>query len=75
MNLNLRRSGINQTLHKMYVKVNCTICVNSIVTCKPQELEMYVLIAENVIVGNVPETYYNLEGIKEISVDDSLNLM
>lgn len=31
-----------------------------------------VLIAENVIVGHIPETYYNLEGLKQ---DDAMEVM
>ena len=59
----------------MYLKINCTICVNSIVTHEPREVESYVMVAETVIMGDVPEAYYNLQGLDEITVDDSLNLM
>lgn len=72
---NLKKLGINQTIHRVYLKINCTICVNSIITHEPKEVETHVMIAETVIIGEVPEAYYNLEGVKEISVDDSLNLM
>ena len=33
---------------------------------------LQVLIAENVIVGNIPETYYNLEGLTN---DDVMEVM
>jgi len=59
----------------VYLKINCTICVNSIVTHEPREVESYVMVAETVIMGDVPEAYYNLQGLDEITVDDSLNLM
>lgn len=31
-----------------------------------------ILIAENVIVGHIPDTYYNLEGLKQ---DDAMEVM
>lgn len=30
-----------------------------------EKITNQVLLAENVIIGNIPETYYNLEGIGE----------
>ena len=33
-----------------------------------------VTVAETVIVGEIPDTYYNIEGMEEFTVNDSLNL-
>lgn len=36
-----------------------------------EEVSSEVLLAEAVIVGDIPETYYNLKGLSE---DDTMNL-
>lgn len=62
--------GINQTLHRVYLQVECEVSIltpyNSII----EKISNQVLIAENVIVGKIPNTYYNLEGIDKNSAID-----
>ena len=55
--------GINQTLHRIYLNLNCSIgiltpfkTVNTSVTSK-------VLLTETVIVGDVPSTYFNYDNV------------
>ena len=57
--------GINQTMHRLYLQVNCK--VNILVPFKTleQNVSSQILIAENVIIGQIPNTYYNLEGIED----------
>jgi hypothetical protein len=33
-----------------------------------------VNIAETVLIGDVPATYYNLQGVDEVTTDDTLNM-
>ena len=33
-----------------------------------------VNVAETVLIGDVPTTYYNLEGVQDVTTDDSLNM-
>ena len=33
-----------------------------------------VNVAETVLIGDVPTTYYNLEGVADVTTDDSLNM-
>lgn len=65
-----KAQGINQTLHRIYLQVNCNINVLTPYNNMEQSISNQVLIAENVIVGKVPESYYNLEGIGENAVTD-----
>lgn len=62
--------GINQTLHRVYLQVICEVSIltpyNSIV----EKITNQVLIAENVIVGKIPNTYYNLNGIDNSNAID-----
>ena len=56
-------SGINQTLHKLYLDIKCEISILTPFNTINESISNQLIIAENVIVGNIPETYYNLEGI------------
>lgn len=63
-------AGINQTNHKIYVNVNSKVSIvlptmNQTVTTTSQ-----LLIAENIIIGNVPETF-----LSSVSLDEMLNLV
>lgn len=64
--------GINQTLHRIYMEVKCNIAVLTPYSSSEQSIYNQVLLAESVIVGTTPETYYNLEGM---TTEDSLNMI
>lgn len=55
--------GINQTLHRVYLQVKCNINILTPFDNISRQIINQVLLMENVIVGNIPNTYYNLEGI------------
>ena len=57
--------GINQTLHRVYLQVKCQISILTPFEDITKDITNQVLLAENVIVGNIPNTYYNLEGIED----------
>ena len=54
--------GINQTLHRVYLQIKCEVKILTPFNIISQSIDNQVLL-ENVIVGHVPNTYYNLEGI------------
>ena len=54
--------GINQTLHRVYLQVVCEISILTPYNNITEKINNQVLIAENVIVGKIPNTYYNIEG-------------
>ena len=64
--------GINQTLHRVYLKADCELSILTPFNNITKKITNQVLIAENVIVGHIPETYYNLEGLKQ---DDAMEVM
>ena len=66
------QAGINQTLHRIYLNVSCTVIILTPYDTLEEKITNQVLLAEAVIVGNVPETYYNLNGITE---DGLMNLV
>lgn len=55
--------GINQTLHRVYLQVKCHANILTPFDNISREITNQVLLMENVIVGNIPNTYYNLEGM------------
>jgi sporulation protein YunB len=65
--------GINQTLHRVYLQIDCNVKILSAYKDLYSNISNQVLLVENVIVGQIPSTYYNLEGIK--SYEDTLNII
>ncbi len=65
--------GINQTLHRVYVNFECNVKIITPLKNYEKRIANQVLIIEHVIVGNIPETYYNLEGMS--SPEDTLNVI
>lgn len=66
------QSGINQTLHRIYLSVSCNVTILTPYNTIEENITNQVLLAEAVIIGNVPETYYNLNGV---SNDDLIELV
>lgn len=65
--------GINQTLHRVYVNFECNMKIVTPLKNYNKKVTNQVIIAEHVIVGNIPNSYYNLEGIE--SDMDTLNVL
>lgn len=55
--------GINQTIHRIYLDVSCTVSILTPYSVVDETIQNEVLLIENVIVGLVPSTYYNLDGM------------
>ena len=63
-------AGINQTRHKIYIKMHAAMRVVIPAGAKLVEVSTQVPVAETVIVGQVPQSYVNVE-----SKEDMLNLL
>lgn len=57
--------GINQTLHRVYLQIDCPVQILSSYKTLEENISNQFLLAENVIVGKIPSTYYNLEGFEK----------
>lgn len=57
-------AGINQTLHKIYLEIKCNVIILTPFETMEEQIVNQVLLAEGLIVGEVPSSYYNLEGMK-----------
>lgn len=53
--------GINQTIHRIYMDIVCEVSVLTPFNTITQDIYNKVLLGENVIIGQIPETYYNFE--------------
>ena len=73
MKSEFQSAGINQTLHKIYLDVSCNVRVLTPFSSIDEKVINQVLLAESVIVGNIPDTYYNLEGMNEEAAVDVMN--
>ena len=56
-------AGINQTLHRNYLEIKCNVIILTPFETMEEQIVNQVLLAEGVIVGEVPSSYYHLEGI------------
>ena len=60
-----KSKGINQTLHRLYLQIESEISILTPFNTIQESITNQLILAENIIVGEIPETYYNLEGMTE----------
>ena len=63
-------SGINQTIHRLYLDVTCNVSILTPYDIIEDKIKNEIVLVENVIVGLVPSTYYNLEGLEKDNLID-----
>lgn len=65
-----REQGINQTVYRIYLEVVCDEKILTSYNSIDTKIINQLLLVETLIVGDVPATYYNLDGIEtENSID------
>lgn len=57
--------GINQTVYRIYLELECYVNIATSYKIIGTKIVNQVLLVETVIVGSVPETYYNINGLSE----------
>lgn len=67
-----KQAGINQTIHRIYLQVDCEVNILTPYNVITEKISNQILIAENVIVGKIPDSYYNLNGL---NTDEAMNLI
>lgn len=53
--------GINQTIHRVYLQIDCKVSVLTPYENIDTDVGNQVLLVENVIMGEIPENYFNVE--------------
>ena len=66
-------AGINQTIHRIYLYTVCKVNIVTPIKTITNEISNEVMVAESVIVGPVPDSYYNLEGMQDSDVLEVVN--
>ncbi|MBR6613780.1 MAG: sporulation protein YunB [Clostridia bacterium] len=74
-NTEFASEGINQTRHTIYIDIASTVNVIIPLNIGAVTSITRVTVAETVIVGDIPETYYNIEGIKDAAEAGILDSM
>lgn len=67
--------GINQTKHTIYMNIKSTITVVAPFIGSSIECNSTVTIAETIIIGDIPSTYYNIDGLDEAGESGVLDVM
>lgn len=65
--------GINQTHHKIYLDIDSSVGILTPFDTFSKDVSTEVLLTEAVIVGDVPDSYYNLSGFE--SADETYNFV
>ena len=56
--------GVNQTLHRVYLEIKANVSILSSFKTIESSIQNQVLIAEHVIIGEIPSNYYNFNGME-----------
>jgi sporulation protein YunB len=65
--------GINQTIHRVYLEIICNVSILTPYRNINEKIVNQVLLIENIIVGRIPDAYYNLEGISQDNAVEMIN--
>ena len=64
--------NVNQSVHRIYLEIITSFGILTPVGSFGYDCKTKVLLTEAIIVGNIPQTYYNLEGMTK---NDSINMI
>lgn len=57
--------GINQSIHRIYLELTCEMSIITPIRNIEETVENQVLLVESIIVGETPESYYEIESLDE----------
>ena len=58
-----KTAGINQTLHQIYLDIQCEVSILTPYNNVTEIISNQILIAESIIIGDIPSSYYNFNGL------------
>lgn len=65
-------TGINQTRHRIYIEITTSMYIVAPFFADTQTYTNDITVAETILVGNTPSTYYNLNGLTK---DNAVNVI
>ena len=60
-----KSAGINQTIYRIYLEIECNVSILTSYKTIDKTINNQVLLVETVVVGEVPQTYLQLENIEQ----------
>lgn len=66
------QQGVNQTLHRLYLEVECEISILTPFNTIDDKIKNQFILAENIVVGKIPEAYYDIDGVEEGNILDTI---
>lgn len=69
------QAGINQIRHRIFLNITTRVRLIAPFYISSQEYTNEITVAETIIVGDVPNSYYNITGIDNLGKKDTLNLI
>lgn len=70
-----KSEGINQTRHRIYLEIKTSVRMVAPFISGVVPFETNMTVAETVVVGDIPDSYYNLEGIESMDKLDTTEFM
>lgn len=68
--------GINQTHHKVFLEINAKVGILTPLGTFGKDIHSDVILTEAIIVGEVPGSYYDLDGVKDLEgLQDTYNFI
>lgn len=68
-------AGINQTKHRIFLRITLSVKIIAPFYVDTQQYSNDILVAETIIVGDTPSTYYNVNGVQGLEQKDMLNML
>ena len=65
INSEFTSTGINQSIHRIYANINCNIDILTPFNTISSQINEKIIIAENVIIGEIPENYFDIGSLLE----------
>lgn len=60
-------------MHRIYLEVKCNVSILTPYNTMTETIVNQVLLAEGLIIGNIPDTYYNLQGLNDDQMMEVIN--
>lgn len=69
------QAGVNQTRHRIFLQVTTRVKIVAPFYIDTQEYTNEITVAETIIVGDTPTTYYNITGVEGLKTNNLLDII
>lgn len=68
-------AGINQTRHTLYVEITANVSLIAPLFTNEKKYVNNIMIAETIIVSDIPSSYYNINGVEDLDTKTTLDVI